>query len=547
MNVDVSKIREFFRNYWLIILMLIVSTIPIILNHFYGLSWDFAAYVLNGKYFFSRGEYFEILRPPLPSILISAFSFAGWRAGEFLYIIFVSTLFAYSSVRLAKALKFNIVLFYALSLNFFLLYIGLVNGSELLSLCFLELSLALILENKYASGISLGLSALSRYTSLVFFPFILLHLNPKKIFQSILLFAATLIPWFLYNFFFFGNYFTSLADQFANNILYREYLMEPMKLMHFVEVQNILIPFFLVGIVVGIIYVIKQFSMHFKTKDRFAAKNFLNLAASLKIEIIMFSLLIHAVFVYRNIPMKDSRYLFNLILPTIYFAYIGVKYLLDEIKSANKKKTLATIKKLNTKKSADLANPNKNPLVIFAIIFFAVNILIAGYSIIRYEQENVYTKPNTFNRAVFALGELNLSNCNVESNSWIYLNYLGRTASPAPRPELINVSLMSGNTIIIFFAESGPDNMENNKLKINPFVLYQNKDYLILNAGKCKPISNSTSSYLDQLDNAFFAMNNYHINKNPCFVMFHNFSFAEKTCNFVNLNGFRLDEYRVVE
>jgi len=350
--------------------------------------------------------------------IIGLFSFFGWRVAEFIFIVLTSFLFMYSSARLAKSIKFNPTAFYAISLNLYVLNNGLINGTELLSLIFLELFLTFLIENKSFSGLFLVLSALSRYTGLALFPLIFLHLKINKIFKSLILFGATITLWFIYNYYKWGNFFTSIADQYANNIFYRDYLIQPIQLSHFLQVQNILIPFFLIGI---IIIAYKLFSQ-IKTLKNYKLGSLLNLIDRLKIELIMLFLLVYSIYSYNNIPVKNIRYLFNLVLPTFYFSYIGLSHIVKKIKD------------------------NKNLLISIAVIIFIINISIVVIQIPHKE----YDTPQIYNSAINRLDGLNISECSVMSNSWVMLNYLNRPSLPFPRFELINKTIEQGQIIVLF-------------------------------------------------------------------------------------------------
>lgn len=513
---DNNKVRKMLNNLLkyikenkLIIFLFIISTSFFIYQHSVSLSWDFNSYVLNGRYWFADGKYFEPLRPPLMPFIIGLLSFFGWKASEFIFIILTSFLFMYSSARLAKSIKFNPILFYAISLNPYLLLNGLINGTELLSLVFLELFLVFLIENKSASGLFLGLSALSRYTGLALFPIIFLHLKIKKISKSLLLFGAILSPWFIYNYYKFGNFFTSFADQYANNIMYRDYLIQPMQLSHFLQVQNILIPFFLIGILI----IAYNLLIHIKTLKDYNLKSLLNFISKLKIEIIMFFLLFYSIYSYGNIPMKDARYLFNLILPTFYFAYIGLRYMVK-----NKKCT-------------------KNLLISIAVIIFIVNISIVVIQIPHKE----YDTPQIYNSAIYTLDKLGLSECSVMSNSWVMLNYLDRPSLPSLRYELVNKSIEQGQIIVLFKHVKEPDYIQNRSFIRSLPVIYEDERYIIIGSDKCLPIISFEDSYLQQLSDVIFDLHSSNLNQNPCFIMFHGSVFFEKTCNLINLNGFKQD------
>ena len=187
------------------LILFILATAYFLFQHHAALSWDFSSYVENAKYLFSGGTYFEPLRPPLMPFILGILSIFGFSIAEYMYIILASALFMYSSAKLAETLDFDKVAFYAVSLNAYVLISGLYNGTELLSVALLELSIAAIIKKEEISGFYLALSALSRYTGLALFPLLIFLGNPKKIVKSIILFSIPLSIWFLYNYIKFGN------------------------------------------------------------------------------------------------------------------------------------------------------------------------------------------------------------------------------------------------------------------------------------------------------------------------------------------------------
>jgi len=503
----------------IVILLFIIATIFFIYQHAGYSSWDFEAYVLNGKYWFSGGKYFEIFRPPLMSLMLGIFSFISWKFSEFIFIIVVSSLFAYSSVKFAKSVNFNPAVFYGLSLNVYILNQGLINGTELLSLVFLELFIVFLLENKYFSGFVLGLSVLSRYTNLAFLPLIFLHMNLKQIIKSLTLLGLVISIWLTYNFYMFGNFFTSIADQYANNILYRSYAVQTIQLNHFLQVQNILIPLFLLGFILTLIKIFKKI----KEMKKLHITSFLNTIDKLKIEIIMLFFLVYSILSYTNIPSKNVRYLFNLALPTIYFSYIGLDYLVNKIVKIK-------INKIKTSKT----------LMMVAV---CVIVIISFIMAINYSQD--FDPPQVYNSAINKLNELNISNCSMESNSWVKLNYYGLQTEPLKRMQLINKSIYDGKLVVLF--KHRGENVYNASFISSSFLIFENDEYVIMGYGECKFATEYKESYLQQTDYAIFQTRGYHINTNSCFILFHNHLFLEKTCNFVNFNKFKQDEYRVLE
>jgi len=140
--MELNKIG--FRENKLTIALFFFATAFFLYQHSLGIAWDFASYSLNAEYIFFGGDYFEWFRAPLASFLIGLFTFfilPLWVA-EYLYIIFVSTLFLYSCLRFCKSFKLKPELFYILILNPFTILVGLAVGTELLTLSFLMLFLS---------------------------------------------------------------------------------------------------------------------------------------------------------------------------------------------------------------------------------------------------------------------------------------------------------------------------------------------------------------------------------------------------------------------
>ncbi len=299
------KILNFFKENKIILLLFIFSTSFFIYQHYSTFSWDFASYSLNAEYLFSNGNYFEWLRAPLPSLFIAIFTFGflPFWVGEYLFIIFVSSILLISTMKFAEVFKVDKVLFYILLLNPFLLLNGLIDGTELLSLSFLLLFLSYLFSNQeLKSGFSFALACLSRYTCLPYFVLIFLYKNIKKNIISILLFfliiVLTFAPWFLFNYFDTGHCLTSIANSQALNVKYRDYLFQQPSIFHFLLVGNFLIPFFIFGL----------------TRVKFNRKN-----------VALLIIVIITILSYLFTPFKVPRYLFNLILPLAYFSYFAIE------------------------------------------------------------------------------------------------------------------------------------------------------------------------------------------------------------------------------
>ena len=276
-----------------VILLYLFATSFFVYQHSTGLSWDFSSYVLNAKYLFGNGFYFEWYRAPFTPFLLGVLSVFGWRCVEYAYIVLVSTLFMFSCIKLAEKLNISKDLFYSLLLTPFLLNHGLKEGTELLSLSLLQLSVAYLEEN--ISGIFFSLATLTRYTNFIYLPLILFKKSMKSVIISCCLFSIPFLPWFLFNWYSTSNPLTSLIDAYALNVKFRDYMVMSPKLMDVMSVIGYYLPLFLLGICTKI-------------------------AKLKKVDLVMVCFLILTLISYCRVPFKTPRYLFNLILPVSYFS-----------------------------------------------------------------------------------------------------------------------------------------------------------------------------------------------------------------------------------
>jgi len=457
------KIFNFFKENKIIFFIFAVSTCFYIYQHSLGIHWDFSSYSLNAQYLFANGSYFEWYRAPLTSFLIGIFTFfifPFWFA-EYIYIIFVSSIFLFSCIKFAENFKFDITLFYALISNPVLILTGVCIGTELLTLSFLLLFISCLFSDKslhkIPCGFSYALACLTRYSCFPYLILIFLSKNIKKnIFYLSLLILAIILtfsPWFLFNFYETEHILTSISNSQALNIKYRwDYLVQEPSMMHFLVIGNLLIPFFIIGLI----------------KSKFNRKNFAILLV-----------LIITVFSYLITPVKECRYLFNLFLPLAYFSYLSVKKI-------------------------------KNSKIFFSFlslipILFLLSLNIFGFSI------------DYLNPPKKEFYDLNLSyNCTLASNQWVPLNYLGYHSKHAPREPEINEYIDKGYKIVIYY---GPEpDYSTNLSFLKEFPIIEETNYYIIlgDADKCREINKIDSSYLENLNKTIFKLHNHFIETNPC-------------------------------
>lgn len=382
----IEKLKEHIGKHYLAFSLYILISVFLVFQHYAFLSWDFSAYVLNAKYLFYGGDYFELYRAPLVPVLLAIFMIFG-KFGEFIYIFFVSTLFYIGMCKLSKIIaqkffknksfeKEVFVLFYLLSLGSFVFMYGTLVGTELLALAFFVLFLTSYFNNKL-SGHYLALAFLARYNFMFFLPLLLFRKDIKKIIKDFVLFFIISFPWFLWNFINYGNWFSSIIDSYFLNVYSRQHLIEAFNWSYLLNILEWKLPFFIIGLIISIYLLIKS-------KNKESKK------------IILVFLFILGIILYDsfNTPFKVERYLFNLILPIAFFSLIGLLWLAKKWNISLK--TIIVI-----------------CFVIFAILF-AVQTSIAGKHI---DARNLY--PDTAK----VIYDENIEQCLIRSPVWVPVSY----------------------------------------------------------------------------------------------------------------------------
>jgi len=322
------NLKEHIKRHYLAFSLYLFITVYFLFQHFTLLSWDFSAYVLNARYLFYNGSYFELYRAPLTSIFLAIFMILG-KLGEYIFIFFVSTLFYIGMYKLSRIIaerffekKFSdgyvFFLFYFLSLGSFVFMYGTLVGTELLSLAFFILFLVNYLENK-SSGHYLALAFLTRYNFIFFLPLLLIRKDIKKIIKDFVLFFIVSFPWFLWNFINYGNWFSSVIDSYFLNVYSRQHLIEAFNWLYLLHVFSWRLPLFIIGLIIAT-------SLLMKNKNQKSGR------------IIVIFLLVFCIIFYDsyNIPFKVERYLFGLILPISFFSLLGLLWLIKKFRISKK-------------------------------------------------------------------------------------------------------------------------------------------------------------------------------------------------------------------
>ena len=429
-------------------ILFFIITIFFLWQHSKCFGWDFQAYVLNAKYMFSNGSYFEWGRPPLVPFLIGIFSIFGWKASEYIFITVVSFIHFLSIMFLSKKFKVPIYLLYPLSITPFFLKYSVFEGTELLSLGFLQFFVTFL--STRLSSLFLGLAFLTRYTNLIFFPLLIFKIKkkdlkkPKSLLKKSLeeasIFLLVVSPWLLYNYIYSGHPLTSIMDSYALNIKFRSYIHEPPNILHFVEVINIALPFSILGILSG-----------WKIHKRSYVK--------------ILSFLALGIFSYCRIPLKLSRYLFPVLLPCSFFS--SRFFQLQLIK-------------------------NKKILTCFLITSFLTISLVSGV-LFTLKEGNIFKENMNFYKNTVHTLKDQIDNCTLASDVYVPLNYLGIKCDIAPRKEILEYKIEKGYRVLLF-----------RNMQINKFVLNKTQDYILLgNPQKCAKHETFNKTYLQSIQELY--------------------------------------------
>lgn len=473
-----DSIAEILRKNIFIAALFIVSTLFFIYQHSRGTAWDFAAYALNARHMFFGAPYFEWYRPPLAPFLLGIFGFAGRAASEYLYIIFVSALFLYAVLQFSKAAQTGAPLMYALLLGPFTIIHGMLAGTELLSLSLLMLFAASLMKKEPRGAIFLSLAALARYPNAAFLPLVLFYREPRKIASAAFLFFLPFIPWLAYNYFEAGSAFTSIADAYALNISYKDYAWQPLNAGSILIALNYLIPLSVAGAAAML-----------KAQKR---REYSGGA-------IMLAFAAIAAYSAWTIPVKDIRYLFNLMLPLAWLSYFAA----------------ARIKK----SGMYLAG-------IFAVFVFAASLFYLSPAFVKNPKDYA-------SAAAFA------DDCAISSNGWVYLNYEGVPAESAPWQEMLDSRIKSGYRLIFFSDLPDPDYAKNiTLLRSFPQIKEAGRYVVLGDKSKCAPrTANLAATYLEKRKEFLLATRNYTEESAPCRVLFG--GVADEVCGVMRYGEFK--------
>lgn len=510
-----EKIKNWILKNKVLIIIFLLTVIFFIAQRLIVYSWDYTVYLLNAKHLFNNGFYFEILRPPLVPFILGIFGtiFGYTFFLDILYILIVSALFLVGVYLLTKELKINTIIVYSMMFTPFVVSYALFTGTELLFLALLLIAIYFIIKNSFWAGLFLGLSALTRYTGIVFVAFIFFIKGWKNKILAFCLYLLSFLPWFIFNKIRFGNFFASIADQYYQNIIYRLDIIQPAKIVHFLTQFSTVLSILFCVVVVYFLFNLLRKKANFRFFKQITKPQ-------KKALLIIFIIGLYTVYSYLTTPIKDARYLFLLVLPIVALYYLFFANFYSSLK----------LKQRNRLKKA---------IVFIFLIIFLINLYFPYAQL----EKSRYATKEFYNETKEILESYDLSDCLIVSNYWVFLNGVGLKSIPLES----NGSnyFWIDESVIVIYKFDYDKNVLNNSFRQTD-ILYEDDSQIIIGQNCKKDFSSNIGhkSFLQQIDELAQKNYGYSINTNPCMVIFNNHPIFEKFCNFINFNGFKIDENR---
>jgi len=232
--------------------------------------------------------------------------------------------------------------------------------------------------------------------------------KPKAILRNIASFAIVVFPWFLWNFIFYGNWFTGFIDGYAQNISLRQAIM-PLNINDILAVSS----YYTIPAILGILL---SFFFIFSSKKEY---KFTITIISLFTAILIWN--------YSTIPTKFPRYLFNLLIPIAFFSSIFLIFAISNLKRW------------------------VNVIGVVLGTLFTITLLTAFITTMH---ETKYALP--FQEAADDIKQLNLEDCEILSPHWVPVTYYTDNVYPLEFNS-VTQAIEKNKTILIFTKERTPD------------------------------------------------------------------------------------------
>lgn len=455
-----------------LVLFLLAAYKALSLYKNYGITWDFIAHYLDGLAFFNpnfyhkpitlypntfyaenSNYYFEISQAPLSSLILGTFSILFGINSVPVYIVFLLICLLLSIFLISKEININPLILSSFLFLYVTSIIVFSDSEDVLSLLLILITIWLLLKKKTSAGAALSLATLAKYTSFVFIPLLLLLPEKKKIVKSYLLFFLVLLPWLLFNQYYFKSIVFSYAAEFFITFI--------STLSTKGSIESLLYP--ILYPIIGVIIAVFIYATNRKTKR--------NRKLNYKIQFIkLFS------------DYKFRAFLACLIFAIIYEFIIIWKYEgFDAIRMSNFFYLIVSIaatvliEKVSLRRNIrifekQIAVSSAVIVVFFVFSILALTILYNTYTA-NYANSLSQSSPSFFSTVRKDLSYYYLSNCDFVSNKWIYLLYYNISAYPPYY--LDNITLRY--PILIFPTGVGDYNINTTnyyKISLRNFTMY---------------------------------------------------------------------------
>ncbi len=393
-----QKVNDFlYRNRKYMVVAYIVATVVFFSLEFgFLMNWDMLVRIMNANYLFHGGQYFEDQRALLESFLIGIFSFVLGPYAVYAFIALATVIFFVAVYYFSKSFGIDSVLTLGVVFNPFFLFYAIRNGSELPMYAFLILFIAMIKAKKpqYA-GIFMALAFVSKYDSLFLLPLalFLVDWNAVGSLKRLGVFAASallaLVPFFAYNLALYHNIFFTFASSFYQNsaTLAGTFSSGSGYIATGFEELVVLIP-----LAAMVLLLKKRKTSLLKSRK----SDVLILLSALFLFFVIYILVSHM--------FSAGLNYFRFFLPVTLFATLILSLFLDK------------------------------RMVLLTLLFFVVSMVLA-YQILYSQPFNSSVLGGQISAAKSLLySAYNTTNCTVQSNNWVFLDYYGISAT-YPRGE----------------------------------------------------------------------------------------------------------------
>ncbi len=362
--------------------------------------------VTNGT-IYTGSIFIETFREPLSGFILGtiAILIPNPYYALLLYMIILYFAFVAALYNLSKNLNVNKFIVYAMFLNPYVIYFMFVfGGSEILSAIFLMLSISYIMKGSAKSGLLMGLANLSNYATFVFLPLLIFVENKKKVLLSFVFWSIPTLLWMLFNYIFFGSPFfgyyralINIAFTLGKNPLYLNSL------------ASILIYPIVYGVLFALLYFTsKAHGFYGRVMKR---PGITSIQLPEKVRGVAYASVILAIIGWIIVEPGFSSLNQAIIGFPVTIALITMLVILIG----------DTVNKLGNR----LSYPVPAATLIISIIVM-LGFVYYYYTGLTYAQAayNIENINSVYANSISELKALNLSNCRIVSNAWIYMRYL---------------------------------------------------------------------------------------------------------------------------